>query len=50
MISRGEVGLIVAGIGLGAGAITQDVYAQIVAMAIITTIMTPVLVKRLFQR
>jgi len=50
MISRGEVGLIVAGIGLGAGAITQDVYAQIVAMAIITTIITPVLVRRLYQR
>lgn len=49
MISRGEVGLIVAGIGLAAGAISQDVYAQIVAMAIITTIVTPILLKYSFK-
>jgi Kef-type K+ transport system membrane component KefB len=50
MISRGEVGLIVAGIGLTAGAIGQDVYAQIVAMAIITTIITPILLRRSFEK
>jgi Kef-type K+ transport system membrane component KefB len=50
MISRGEVGLIVAGIGLTTGAITQDVYAQIVAMAIITTIVTPILLRHIFRR
>lgn len=50
MISRGEVGLIVAGIGLTAGAISQDVYAQIVAMAVITTILTPILLKRTYRR
>jgi Kef-type K+ transport system membrane component KefB len=50
MISRGEVGLIVAGIGLSAGAIGQDVYAQIVAMAIITTVITPIMLKRSFQK
>lgn len=50
MVSRGEVGLIVAGIGLAAGAISQDVYAQIVAMAIITTIMTPILLRFFFGR
>jgi Kef-type K+ transport system membrane component KefB len=49
MISRGEVGLIVAGIGLVAGAINPDVYAQIVAMAVITTIVTPILLKRSFR-
>jgi Kef-type K+ transport system membrane component KefB len=48
MISRAEVGLIIAGVGLTAGAITQDVYAQIVVMAIITTIVTPILLRRLF--
>jgi Kef-type K+ transport system membrane component KefB len=48
MISRGEVGLIVAGIGLTAGAINDNVYAQIVAMAVITTIITPILLKRSF--
>jgi len=50
MVSRGEVGLIVAGIGLSAGAIGQDVYAQIVAMAIITTVITPIMLKRSFQQ
>jgi len=50
MISRGEVGLIVGGIGLAAGAINQDVYAQIVAMAVITTIVTPILLRRSFGR
>jgi len=50
MISRGEVGLIIAGIGLTAGAINQDVYAQIVGMAVITTIVTPILLRRSFQR
>ena len=50
MISRGEVGLIVGGIGLAAGAINQDVYAQIVAMAVITTIVTPILLRYSYQR
>jgi len=50
MISRGEVGLIVGGIGLTAGAINQDVYAQIIAMAVITTILTPVLLRHSFGR
>jgi Kef-type K+ transport system membrane component KefB len=50
MISRGEVGLIIAGIGLGAGAISQDVYAQIVAMAIITTVLASVLVRRMYGK
>jgi Kef-type K+ transport system membrane component KefB len=48
MISRGEVGLIVAGIGLTAGIIGQDVYAQIVAMAVITTVITPIMLRRSF--
>jgi Kef-type K+ transport system membrane component KefB len=49
MISRGEVGLIIAGIGLATGAINQDIYAQIVAMAIVTTAITPILLKYLFK-
>ena len=50
MISRGEVGLIIAGIGLGTGAISQDVYAQLVAMAIITTIIAAILVRRFYRK
>jgi len=50
MISRGEVGLIIGGVGLTAGAISQDVYAEIVTMAIITTILTPILVRHLYRK
>jgi Kef-type K+ transport system membrane component KefB len=49
MVSRGEVGLIIAGIGLTSGSIGQNVYAQIVTMAIATTIITPVLLRRVFR-
>lgn len=50
MISRGEVGLIVAGLGLTTGAISQDVYTQIVSMAIVTTIITPILIRSFYKR
>lgn len=49
MISRGEVGLIVAGIALASGSIGADVYAQIITMAILTTILTPLLLRRTFR-
>ena len=50
MVSRGEVGLIVAGIGLATGAISQNVYAEIVTMAVVTTIITPIMLRRLYKR
>jgi Kef-type K+ transport system membrane component KefB len=46
MISRGEVGLIVAGIAISAGAITQSIYAAILGMIMITTILAPLLLRR----
>nr|MDO8134421.1 cation:proton antiporter [Candidatus Njordarchaeum guaymaensis] len=49
MISRGEVGLIIAGVGIAAGAISQDVYAQILVMVAFTTIVTPILLKHSFK-
>jgi Kef-type K+ transport system membrane component KefB len=49
MISRGEVGLIVAGLALTSGSIGQDVYAQIIAMAMLTTIITPLLLRWLYR-
>jgi Kef-type K+ transport system membrane component KefB len=49
MVSRGEVGLIIAGIGLTSGSIGQNIYAQIVTMAIATTVITPVLLRRVFR-
>ncbi len=45
MISRGEVGLIVAGIGVTAGILTSEVYSTIVIMVAVTTIITPIWLK-----
>jgi Kef-type K+ transport system membrane component KefB len=50
MISRGEVGLIVAGVAISAGAITQDVYAAILGMIIITTIIAPLLLRKAYDK
>jgi len=49
MISRGEVGLIVAGVAISAGAITQSVYAAILGMIMITTILAPWLLRRAYE-
>jgi len=46
MIARGEVGLIVAGVAISTGAITQSTYAAILGMIMITTILTPILLRR----
>jgi Kef-type K+ transport system membrane component KefB len=50
MISRGEVGLIVAGVAITTQAITQSVYSAIVGMVIITTILTPILLKIVYDQ
>ncbi|PYQ93015.1 MAG: cation:proton antiporter, partial [Acidobacteria bacterium] len=48
MISRGEVGLIVAGYGLGHGLIDQDVFSASVIIVLVTTMMTPPLLRLVF--
>ncbi|MCV0399187.1 MAG: cation:proton antiporter [Nitrosarchaeum sp.] len=45
MISRGEVGLIVAGVGVSSGVLTSNVYSTIVIMVAVTTIITPIWLK-----
>jgi Kef-type K+ transport system membrane component KefB len=45
MISRGEVGLIVAGVGVSSGALTNDIYTTIIIMVAATTIITPIWLK-----
>jgi Kef-type K+ transport system membrane component KefB len=50
MISRGEVGLIVAGVAISAGAISQSVYAAILGMIMITTLIAPLLLRRSCER
>lgn len=49
MISRGEVGIIIAGIGLTAGVLTGDIYNEVIGMIIVTTLLTPLLLKRVFK-
>lgn len=50
MISRGEVGLIVAAIGLERGVIPTQVFALMVLMVVVTTLITPVLLRWAFRR
>jgi Kef-type K+ transport system membrane component KefB len=50
MISRGEVGLIVAGVGLSAGVLTSSVYSTIVLMVAVTTIITPIWLKMNYRK
>ena len=45
MIPRGEVGMVVAQIGLGFGIISQNVYGVVVFMSVATTIVAPPLIK-----
>ncbi len=50
MTSRGEVGLIVAAVGLGAGLIGEDVFASVVFMVIATTLLTPIMLRVLYPK
>jgi Kef-type K+ transport system membrane component KefB len=49
MVPRGEVGLVVAGLGLSTGAIGHDIYSIVVGMAIATTLVVPPLLPRLVR-
>jgi Kef-type K+ transport system membrane component KefB len=48
MVSRGEVGLIVANVGIGAGLVGGEEFSAIVAMVLATTIVTPPMLRALF--
>jgi Kef-type K+ transport system membrane component KefB len=50
MVARGEVGLIVAAIGLEQGLIQQDMYTAMVLVSLLTTLVTPPLLKLTFKR
>jgi Kef-type K+ transport system membrane component KefB len=50
MMSRGEVGLIVAAVGILEGLISQQTFAAVVGVVIITTLMTPPALRSLFSR
>src|ERR671918_638152 len=50
MISRGEVGLIVAGIGVSTGPLSSDIYTTVIVMVALTTIITPIWLKRSYMK
>jgi Kef-type K+ transport system membrane component KefB len=50
MVSRGEVGLIVAAVGLEAGLVVDAEFAALVSMVIVTTLVTPPLLKAAFSK
>jgi Kef-type K+ transport system membrane component KefB len=50
MISRGEVGLIVAGIGVTSGALSPNIYTTVIIMVAITTLITPIWLKRAYSK
>jgi Kef-type K+ transport system membrane component KefB len=50
MISRGEVGLIVAGVGQGLGLLTEEEFTVIVLVVLITTLITPPLLRWAFGK
>jgi Kef-type K+ transport system membrane component KefB len=50
MISRGEIGLIVAGIGVTSGALSSNIYTTVIIMVAITTIITPIWLKKTYSK
>jgi Kef-type K+ transport system membrane component KefB len=50
MVPRGEVGLIVAGIGRSRGVIPDDIFSAVVIMSIATTLVAPPLLTWLYRR
>lgn len=47
MVPRGEVGIIVAGIGAATGTIDAELFAVIVSMSVLTTLIVPPVLRRL---
>lgn len=48
MIPRGEVGLITASLGLAAGLVSRELYVQVVVLVLITTLITPAMLRYAF--
>ena len=49
MVPRGEVGMVVAQIGLAMGAVAQSVYGVVVFMSVTTTLIAPPMLKRTYR-
>jgi Kef-type K+ transport system membrane component KefB len=50
MISRGEVGLIVAGVGATTGVLSDDIYTTVIIMVAATTVITPIWLKMAYKK
>jgi Na+:H+ antiporter len=50
MISRGEVGLIVAGIGVTSGVLSSNIYTTGIIMVAVTTLITPVWLRKAYSK
>jgi Kef-type K+ transport system membrane component KefB len=50
MVPRGEVGVVIASLGLAAGVFSNQTYAVIVAMSLLTSIVTPPVLSMLLKR
>jgi Kef-type K+ transport system membrane component KefB len=50
MVSRGEVGLIVAGIGVSSGVLSSNIYTTVIIMVAVTTLITPVWLKKAYSK
>lgn len=50
MMSRGEVGLIIAGIGAQSGIFSNEVFSAVVFMVVVTTVVTPVVLSAAYKR
>lgn len=50
MISRGEVGLIVAGVGVSSGDLTNDIYTTVIIMVALATIITPIWLRLAYRK
>jgi Kef-type K+ transport system membrane component KefB len=49
MISRGEVGLIVAGVGVTSGALSADIYTAVIIMVAATTVISPIWLRKSYR-
>ena len=50
MISRGEVGLIVAGIGVTSGVLSSNIYTTVIIMVAVTTLITPMWLRKAYSK
>jgi Kef-type K+ transport system membrane component KefB len=49
MVPRGELGLVIASLGLSRELIDQPIYIQAVGMIILTSFITPIILSRLYR-